>query len=108
MMKGEMPSASTERMIPLWGFMYLRSRGSEARGELRKRSTQMALQACDRMVASAAPFTPMPKVKMNSGSSRMFSMAPMSTEYMAMAGRPWVLMKGFSPTDNSTNRVPAR
>ena len=38
----------------------------------------------------------------------MLSKAPMRTEYMAIVGRPWVLIKGFSPTDTSTNRVPKR
>ena len=75
---------------------------------MRKEITHMALQACDRIVAKAAPFTPIPNVKMNRGSNPIFNIAPIRTDYMAMVGRPCVLMNVLSPTDSSTNRVPSK
>ena len=38
----------------------------------------------------------------------MFNKAPIRTENMAMAGRPWALIKLFNPVDISTNIVPKR
>lgn len=60
------------------------------------------------MVAKAAPFTPMSNQKMKIGSSTIFSKAPISTEYMAMLGRPCELMKVLSPVETSTNSVPSK
>lgn len=37
---------------------------------------------CERMVASAAPATPMPKVYINSGSSPTFASAPITVVHM--------------------------
>ena len=106
MMNGDTPKANVAPMILLSGRIYLRSILNVALREVRKCNTHQALQACERMVAKAAPFTPMPNTKMNSGSRPMFSSAPMTTEHMAMPGLPCVLMKVFSPTETSTNNVP--
>ena len=108
MMKGDMPRASIEPTTFQSMRIYRVSSLSDAFFDDKNPTIQAALQACEIMVASAAPFTPMPKVKMNNGSRPMLSTAPISTEYMAMAGRPCVLMNVLSPTDVSTNMVPAR
>ena len=71
-------------------------------------AAQMALPACEIIVANAAPFTPMLKPKMKSGSSMILRKAPIITDHMAIPGRPCVLMKVFKPTDISTNNVPIR
>ena len=68
----------------------------------------MALQACEITVAKAAPFTPMSSQKIKIGSRMIFRKAPISTEPMAIAGRPWALMKEFSPVEISTKIVPSK
>ena len=108
MMNGETPKASVDKTTLRSGRIYLRSNLKVAFREVRKRTTHKALHACEIIVAKAAPFTPMPNTKINSGSRPMFSNAPIMTEHMAMPGRPWVLMKVFSPTETSTNNVPSR
>ena len=50
----------------------------------------------------------MSKTKMNTGSSTMFRIAPMSTEHMAVMALPWALMKVFSPRASWTKTVPSR
>ena len=78
------------------------------RSEHKKPTTHTALTAWDKMVARAAPFTPMRNTKMNSGSSRIFSTAPMSTEHMAGMAFPWALIKVFRPRESCTKIVPSR
>ncbi len=62
--------------------------------------------ACARMVASAAPWTPRPRTKMNSGSRIRFSTAPMSTVSMPVFANPWAVINMFSPSVSCTNTVP--
>ena len=57
-------------------------------------------------MAGAAPLMPMFSVKMNRGSSAMFSAAPMITVIMPTLGKPWALMKGFMPRLIRTGTVP--
>ena len=89
-------------------FRYFRERLSEASDENRNLSTQKALHAWEMTVAIAAPFTPIPNPKMNTASRMILRAAPMSIGHIAMPGRPWILMNGFSPVVISTNIVPAR
>ena len=88
MINGEIPNASMLARMRLSGFMYAASSRREAREDVRKEMIQMALHAWEMIVAKAAPFTPMLKVKIKRGSSRILSMAPIMTDHMAMDGRP--------------------
>ena len=108
MMKGETPRASTgartrksRRMNRFW-------RRSLVRLPMRKAITHTADTAWAMMVARAAPCTPMPKPKMNTGSSTMFTTAPISTVAMPMVEKPWAVMKKFMPMDSSTKMEPMR
>ena len=56
--------------------------------EKRNDSTQAALQACEMTVAIAAPFTPMSRPKISSGSRTMLRNAPITIESMAIPGLP--------------------
>ena len=73
---------------------------------VRKRRTNAALTACEITVASAAPCTSMWKTKMNSGSSSVFSTAPISTVIIPALEKPCAVMNGFKPRDSCTNTVP--
>ena len=76
--------------------------------ENKNATTHTALTVWLMMVATAAPLTPMPNTKMNSGSSKRFSTAPMATLSMAVVLRPWALIKVFSPSASCTLTVPHR
>ena len=65
---------------------------SPDRLEHRKPTTQQALTPWEMTVAVAAPRTPIPKPKINSGSKAMFSTAPISTEHMATRACPWAVI----------------
>ena len=108
MIKGETPMASTGSStagcIPrcrAW-------RRSRVRLPSRKVSTHTAETPWAMTVARAAPFTPMPKPKMNTGSSTMFTPAPTSTVAMEKVEKPWVVMKVLSPREICTKMVPHR
>lgn len=58
--------------------------------------------------AAAAPLTPHPNTKMNTGSRRMDMPVPMSTETMATVVLPCAEMKLLSPSVSCTNTVPIR
>ena len=75
---------------------------------VKKRSTHRQEKPWEMIVASAAPRTPMPSAKMNSGSSAIFSAAPMTTENIASLAKPCAEMKGLSPSTSCTNTVPSR
>ena len=75
---------------------------------VRKAITHAADSPWEKMVASAAPRTPMPRPKMSTGSSTMFTTAPSSTVIIPVLPKPWALMKGFIPRLIMTNRVPHR
>ena len=88
MMKGAMPRAA---MLPITlgsSPMFFRRMRRPDLPEHRKPTTQQALTPWEIMVARAAPLTPIWKPKINTGSSRMFSTAPMSTEHMATRAWP--------------------
>ena len=108
MIKGETPSAAMEPT----------SAGVRRRFSLRMRrwvflpsrnqTIHTALTACEMMVASAAPRTPMFSTKMKMGSSTILLTAPISTLSMAVVAKPWALMKALSPSENITKTVPSR
>ena len=75
---------------------------------VRNRRTHTAEQAWARMVARAAPSTPMSKTKIKTGSRTMFTMAPRPTVSIPVLAKPWELMKGFRPRLTMTKRVPMR
>ena len=68
--------------------------------------THAADTACESMVASAAPLTPMPNVNISSGSRPILSTAPMSTVSMLVREKPCAVMKAFMPSATCTNTVP--
>ena len=81
---------------------------STLRPDRRNASTHAALTVWLSTVAMAAPCTPMSNTKMSSGSSTMFSTAPMATLLMAVPLRPWALMKVLRPSASCTLTVPHR
>ena len=74
---------------------------------VRKRTTHTADTACDRMVASAAPRTPMFSAKIKTGSRMMLSTAPMRTVSMLVRENPCAVMKAFRPSATCTAMVPS-
>ena len=88
MMKGDMPSARLGSTTLAWGRRFAARRRHLVLGPVRNFSTHTALTAWDKMVASAAPRTPMSKAKMNTGSSTVLSPAPMSTVFMPTTVNP--------------------
>ena len=88
MINGESPRATTDSMIFAFGrISRSRKRNTEL---LRKKNPKAhtAPAACEIIVASAAPRTPMPNANMNSGSSAILSTAPTSTVIMDITLRP--------------------
>ena len=75
---------------------------------VRKKRTKAADNVCDSMVAIAAPRTPNPRTKINSGSSIRFATAPIATESIPTTEYPWALMNGFIPTAIIDGNVPSR
>ena len=73
---------------------------------VRKRSTHTQETPCDRTVATAAPRMPIPSPKISTGSSTIFSTAPMSTVCIPTVAKPCAVIKAFIPSVSWTNRVP--
>ena len=63
----------------------------------KKRMAQTALTACERMVANAAPCTPIFNTKIRIGSRMMLVIAPITTVSMLMVEKPCAEMKAFMP-----------
>ena len=72
----------------------------------RNAHTQTHDTPCERMVAKAAPRTPMWNTKMNSGSSTMLQTAPISTVSMPVFAKPCAVMNAFIPSVSWTKIVP--
>ena len=68
--------------------------------------TQTHDTPCERMVAKAAPLTPMWNTKMNSGSRTMLHTAPIRTVSMPVFAKPCAIMKAFMPSVSWTKIVP--
>ena len=73
----------------------------------RKKITHAHEMPCERMVASAAPRTPIFSPNINRGSNAMLATAPISTVYMPILAKPWAVIKAFIPKVSSTNSVPS-
>ena len=83
-------------------------RGIMAFFPVRKRKTQTAETNCDRMVARAAPWIPIFRPKIKTGSRIRFRTAPMETVSIPVTPKPWALMKLFIPRLIMTKTVPRR
>ena len=92
MMKGEAPRARAGSTTWACGRRYAARRCHLVFFPVRNLSTHTADTAWDKMVARAAPWTPMPKAKMKMGSSTVFRMAPISTVFMPTTVKPWAVM----------------
>ena len=92
MTKGERPRARAGSTTFARGRRFSRRRRHLVFGPVRNRSTHAADTAWDKMVARAAPRTPMPKAKMKTGSRMVLSTAPISTVFMLTVVKPWAVM----------------
>ena len=106
MINGDTPSARQGRSSFGLGAMQRSLSRSTVRLPQRNQMTHAADTACERMVASAAPFTPISKVNMNRGSRPILSTAPMSTVSILVREKPCAVMKAFMPSAACTNTVP--
>ena len=91
-MKGEAPSARAGSTTLARGRRSSRRRCHLVFFPVRNFSTHTADTAWDKMVARAAPCTPMPKAKMKMGSSTVLRMAPMSTVFIPTTVKPWAVI----------------
>ena len=82
--------------------------GTKGRFPSRNHSTKAQEAICEITVATAAPRTPMPSTKINTGSRAMLAAAPMITENMPVLANPWQMMNWHIPVESSANTVPAR
>ena len=73
---------------------------------VRKRRIHTAPTVWLRTVASAAPFTPMPRAKIKIGSRIMLITAPIIVVIILILANPWVVMKVFMPSTISTKKLP--
>ena len=92
MIKGDRPRARQGRNTLGSGRRQALRRRHFVLGPVRKRSTHAADTAWESMVARAAPRTPRPSPKMNTGSSSVFSPAPMRTVFMLTVVKPWAVI----------------
>ena len=106
MMNMARPKARLGKIIPACSRRYRARIFSRVLFPQRKRSTHTQEMACEKMVARAAPRTPMPRAKMRMGSSTILVAAPMSTESIPTVVKPWAVMKAFIPKVSWTKMVP--
>ena len=106
MMNGETPSPMLGRMTGAESFRFFTRIRRVLFFEVRKTRTHTKETACDRMVASAAPCTPMWKPKIKMGSRMMLQTAPMATVHIPVMAKPCALMNAFSPREIWTKIVP--
>ena len=92
MMNGAAPSAMHGRTTAFLTRRFSRRMRMVDFFEHRNDTTQTQLTPWERIVASAAPRTPRFSTKMNSGSSRILSAAPMSTVSMPVLAKPCAVM----------------
>ena len=106
MIKGAMPKAMQGRMTEPRRRAYRSCSRSVVVFPVRKRRIQAQEIPWERMVARAAPCTPIPRAKMKIGSRIMLQAAPMVTVSIPVLAKPWALMKALRPRASWTNRVP--
>ena len=75
---------------------------------VKKTNTNTADNAWEITVAIAAPCTPNPNTKINSGSSKRFATAPTATDVIPMVEYPCALINGFIPVAIIDGSVPIR
>ena len=75
--------------------------------DVKNRITQIQETAWDKIVASAAPLTPILNPKIRIGSKIMLIMAPIATVYILVLAKPCVEIKAFIPSVICTNMVPS-
>lgn len=92
MMKGDSPSARQGRNTAGTGRRYFRRRRHLVLGPVRNRRTHRAETAWERMVARAAPRTPISRPKMKMGSRIVLRIAPSSTVFMLTVVKPWAVI----------------
>ena len=107
MMNGASPSASEGPMIARSGSRQAARMRSVVCGPVRKRSVNVAETVCERMVASAAPRTPMSSANMKIGSRTMFMTAPIKTVRILVFAKPSAVMKALRPIVSWTKTVPS-
>ena len=88
MIKGDSPRAREGRKTAGTGRRFSRRRRQRVVDPVRNRSTHRAETAWDRMVARAAPRTPISSTKMKMGSRMVFRMAPIRTVFMLTVVKP--------------------
>ena len=89
---GEIPSPAIILITSFFKCIFFNVRRITLFSETRKCTTHIALTACDRTVATAAPRTPICSTKMNSGSRQIFNTAPIRTDNIAIFASPCPLM----------------
>ena len=89
---GESPSAIHGNTIFASTCRFSRFKYQRVFFPVRNVITHTADTACEITVASAAPRTPRPSTKMNSGSRAVFKSAPMSTVFMLTVAKPCAVM----------------
>ena len=97
MMKEESPSARLGRIMRDLRIRFSLRILSRVFFPNRKASTQAQDMACERMVASAAPCTPMSKANIKMGSRMMFATAPIKTESIPVFANPCAVINAFMP-----------
>ena len=106
MIKGDTPSPIHGRIMSADSFRYPLRIRRKLFPEVRKRSTHTKDTACDKIVARAAPFTPISKPKMRMGSRIMLHTAPIATVSIPVLAYPCALIKALSPREIWTKIVP--
>ena len=106
MIKVAAPNATQGRMIPGFRFRFFRRSRRIVVLPIRKLSTHTQEAAWDRMVASAAPRTPILRAKMKMGSRMILHTAPISTLNIPCLAKPWAVIKAFMPSVSWTKMVP--
>ena len=72
------------------------------------RKTHSAAANWEITVATAAPATPRPSAKMNTGSRAKLMTTPSTVVIIPVRGNPSALIKGVSPVANIENAVPIK
>ena len=101
---GDTPRATTGRRMSLRIRMYFLRICKMLRWDVRNLSTHKHEMAWERMVAQAAPATPILKTKMNIGSRIILITAPIMTVIILVFAKPWAEIKLFSPMVTVTKK----
>ena len=108
MVNPDIPRPTMRSSRPASSFMAEGRSFSMVRLPVRKARIHRADSICERMVARAAPLTPMWKTKIKTGSSTILVTAPKSTVIIPTVPKPWELIKLFMPRPVMTKILPMR